>query len=248
MRALYTIIVVLCLGLCSNTLLAAEPDWQAYDQLLKKYVKPGRLSNVDLMTVDYVGVKEDAAYQQTLSQIAKFDTRQLKTKAEKLAFYINAYNILAIKMVLDHWPVKSIKDAGSLFTSVWKKDVGKINRKTISLHIIEHEILRKMGDPRIHMAIVCASISCPDLRNEAYTAKKLNNQLDDQARLFLINRKKGLYISGNTVHVSKIFDWFEDDFKVRGGVKKFIQHYNPIVKNTMEIEADIDYNWHLNNR
>ena len=248
MKRLNIIMVLLSIGLCSSLLKAEEPDWNKYDQLLSKYVKQGQLNNVNLMTVDYIGIKSDKSYQRVVSQIESFDTVKLKTKQEKLAFYINAYNVLAIKMVLDHWPVESIKDIGGLFSPVWKKEAGTINHKTVTLHHVEHEVLRKMNEPRIHMAIVCASVSCPDLRNEAYTAGKIEMQLDEQSKLFLSNNKKGLYIKGNTVYVSKIFDWFEDDFDQFGGVNRFIRKYNNNVTAGMKIDADIDYDWNLNRK
>jgi len=227
---------------------AEEPDWSSYGQLLASHVSAGMKDNVNLMTVNYTAVKADENYQLSLDTIANFDTNKLQGQNEKLAFYINAYNILAIKMVLDHWPVKSIKDAGSLFSSVWKKDVGKINQKTTSLHKVEHEILRKMAEPRIHMAIVCASVSCPDLRNEPYTSQKLSNQLDDQTQQFLKNDKKGLKLDGNTIIISKIFDWFEDDFDNQGGVKAFIRKFREDLPANIKIDADLSYNWNLNNR
>ena len=225
---------------------AAEPDWTGYTKLLSTHVKKGSIAGVDLMRVDYINIKNDPDYQMTLDMFTSFDTNKLRTDKERLAFYINAYNILAIKMVIDHWPVEGIKEIGNFFSPVWKKDVGMINRQIITLHHVEHEILRKMGDPRIHMAIVCASVSCPDLRDEAYTANQLDQQLDDQSRLFVTNSKKGVLQRGKTLHVSKIFDWFEDDFHVVGGVKKFIQRYRKDIPNNAEIDADIDYNWNLN--
>lgn len=244
---IFYIIALLGLSWSSTIVKAEELNWNDYDQLLSKYVKQGKLNNVNLMTVDYMGIKTDKNYPRVIAQLASFDPSKLQTQQERLAFYINAYNVLAIKMVLDHWPVKSIKDAGGLFSSVWKEDVGKINGKTVTLNQVEHEILRKMGEPRIHMAIVCASVSCPDLRAEAYTAKKLDNQLNEQSKLFLMNHKKGLHIKGNTAYVSKIFDWFEDDFDKVGGVKSFMRQYNKNVTARMNIDADLNYDWQLNN-
>lgn len=240
--------LMLALLMFSSSVHAAEPDWSGYDQLLKNNVSKGRLNNVDLMRVDYVNIRKHPEYAKTLAMIANFNTSNLTTKNERLAFYINAYNILAIKMVLDHWPVKNIKDIGSLFTSVWKMDVGKINGRTTTLDKVEHEILRKMDEPRIHMAIVCASVSCPDLRNEAYQAKKLNKQLDEQSAMFLNNPKKGLRIKGDTVYVSKIFDWFEKDFDGLGGVKSFIRNYRKDVPLHSSIDADLNYDWQLNKK
>ncbi|MDH5258391.1 MAG: DUF547 domain-containing protein [Gammaproteobacteria bacterium] len=248
MKMLYTFFLLLTFGFFSSLLKAEEPDWRDYNQLLEKYVEPGEINNVKLMTVDYAGLKNETKFKKVVSQIAVFDTNKLSNENERLSFYINAYNILAIKVVLDHWPVKSIKDIGNLFSPVWKRNAGVVNQKIVSLHEVEHEILRKMNEPKIHMAIVCASVSCPDLRAEAYTAAKLNSQLDEQTKKFLANNKKGLYFNGSTAYVSKIFDWFEDDFIQYGGVKSFIRHYYPNVLSTTEIDADISYDWQLNSK
>jgi len=229
-----------------TNLFAAEPDWTAYDSLLKAHVKHGQRDGVSLMAVDYVGIKNNPLYPKIIKQIENYDVSTLSNNNEKLSFYMNAYNILAIKMVLENWPVKSIKDVGSLFSSVWKKDVGKINHKIVTLSEIEHQILRKLGDPRIHMAIVCASVSCPDLRDEPYTAASLDQQLDEQSISFLNNSGKGLRIKSNVAEVSKIFDWFEEDFEVLGGVASFIRKYRTDIPAQMKIDADIDYNWNLN--
>ena len=247
MKLKNTFFVVVLLAGFSVTTFAKEPDWTTYAMLLKQSVKQGHRQGVDLMVVDYLGIKNQSPYQEVLEQIENFDTSQLTSQTERLAFYINAYNILAIKMVLDHWPLKSIKDAGGLFSSVWNKDVGKINHKLVTLNEVEHEILRKMGEPRIHMAIVCASISCPDLRTEPYTSKRLSQQLDDQTMRFLANTGKGLRIKGRVAEVSMIYDWFEEDFDKVGGVTKFIRRYRKDLPGYIKVDADIPYNWNLNN-
>ena len=155
-------------------------------------------------------------------------------------------------MVLDHYPVKSIKDAGGFFTSVWKKKVGIVGGKTRTLDEIEHRILRKMSEPRIHAAIVCASVSCPDLRREAYSAEYLEQQLDDQLRRFLANKNKGLSIDSRQkkVQLSSIFKWFKEDFDSKGGVVKFLIPYVPqdgqaVLRHGPRISY-LDYNWNLN--
>ena len=153
--------------------------------------------------------------------------------------------MLALKMVIEHYPLGSIKDIGSFFNPVWDRPAGKINGKTVSLGDIEHKILRPMGEPRIHLAIVCASVSCPDLRNEPYTAASLNTQLDEQARSFLNNENKGLRVSKKNIQISKIFNWFEEDFKQTGGVEAFIRRYRPNLAD-LSIDANIPYDWSLN--
>ncbi len=226
---------------------AVEPDWSDYDTLLRQYVSEKTRQGVKLAAVDYAGLQRDPLYLKVVELIQGFDINKLQGKQEKLAFYINAYNIFAMKMVIDHWPVASIKDAGSLFSSVWKKNIGRIDHKAVSLHYIEHGILRKMHEPRIHMAIVCASVSCPDLRREAYIAARLDAQLDDQARRFLANPAKGLRLAGDKVIISKIFDWFGDDFAETGGVIAFLRKYRPDLPASVKIDDYFDYNWNLNN-
>ena len=223
---------------------ADEPGWTSYQQVLN-HVTPGIKNNTSLMQVDYQTIKTNGSLNQAYQDLSAFKLERLSNRNEKLAFYINAYNILALKKVLDHWPTNSIKDAGSFFSSVWGQPAGSLSDKTVTLDQIEHEILRPMGEPRIHLAIVCASVSCPDLRNEPYTAKKLNKQLDDQARRFLNNPGKGLKIDKNVIRVSKIFDWFEEDFAAGGGIEKFIKHYKTDLP-PLKIKANIPYDWSVN--
>jgi len=170
----------------------------------------------------------------------------LKKHIKKLAFYINTYNILALKMMIDHWPQKSIKDIGGFFNPVWGKEAGMVAGKVVSLDDVENKIIRPMGEPRIHLAIVCASVSCPDLRSEPYTAAKLEVQLDEQVNTFLANNKKGLLVERNELIVSKIFKWFAKDFKHVGGVDSFIRQYRPDLDKAIKIEDYLDYDWSVN--
>lgn len=237
-RSLY--VALLCFA---APISAVEPDWSAYQAVLK-HVKPGTKNGVALALVDYSAIRADslaAAYR----TISEFDPSRLSGRDEQLAFYINAYNILAMKTVSDNRPLHSIKDLGNWLQPVWNKPAGVLNGKTVSLDEVEHRVLRPMGEPRIHLAIVCASVSCPDLRDEPYTAAKLSAQLDDQARRFLDNPGKGLLIEKDRIRVSKIFDWFEEDFAAGGGVEAFIRQYKPDLPK-LKIKADIDYDWSLN--
>jgi hypothetical protein len=229
---------------------AQDSSWQAFDALLKDHVSASTIDGISLHVVDYVGVSRDKNYQLALRELQYYKLSSLRSREERLAFYINAYNLLAIKMVLDHWPVESIKDVGNWVSPVWpvwKKDAGKIAGKVVSLHEVEHEILRPMGDARIHMAIVCASLSCPDIRAEVYDAENLSAQLDDQVRLFLQNQGKGLQVTRQYRRVSKIFDWFEEDFQPYGGVDGFISRYVDRAVN-LPIKANLEYNWKLNTK
>ncbi|MCH8314236.1 MAG: DUF547 domain-containing protein [Nitrospinae bacterium] len=233
--------------------LAAAFDFSGWDALLKTHVGTATRDGVVLNTVAYKSLKADPGLKKVTEGLKTASLDGLKTKEEKLSFWINTYNILAVKVVVDNYPVKSIKDVGSLFKSVWKRPAGVVAGKERSLDEVEHEILRKMGEPRIHVAIVCASVSCPDLRKEAYTPERLNEQLDDQVKKFLENTGKGMKINGKKkrIYVSSIFKWFEGDFESQGGVTKFIsQHVSPSRQKSLKDFGGklkyLDYNWDLN--
>lgn len=225
---------------------AAEPDWSEYRQILKQHLSQRTVSGIRLAWLDYSGLRNDPAWAKVVDRVAAFPENRLLTREERLAFYINAYNILAVQMVLDHWPVQSIKDAGSLLQSVWNKPAGRAAGREVTLDGIEHEILRRQGEPRIHMAIVCASLSCPDLQAEPYTAGKLSDQLDAASAGYLNNPAKGLRIEKGSVRVSKIFDWFAEDFKPSGGVEAFIARHHPGLPAQLPVRANLPYDWSLN--
>ncbi|MDH5526792.1 MAG: DUF547 domain-containing protein [Nitrospirota bacterium] len=205
---------------------------------------PGETRGVALHRVDYLAWAADPEYPRALAAFAAFDPARLEGRAERLAFWINAYNLLAIHVVIDRQVTGSIREAGSLLRSVWKRDAGTVGGRPVTLHRIEHEILRPMGDPRIHMAIVCASVSCPDLRREAYRAEWLDAQLDDQARRFLANPGKGA-VGADAVTVSRIFDWFAGDFGGTGGVLAFVGRYREGAHPT-RLDGYFEYDWGLN--
>ncbi len=233
--------------------LAAAFDFSDWDALLKKHVKTTTIEGVALNAIAYKDLKADPEFKKVVGGLKTASLKDLKTPEEKLTFWINVYNVLAVKVVVDNYPVKSIKDVGSVFKAVWKRPAGVVAGKERTLNEVEHEILRKMGDPRIHVAIVCASVSCPDIRNEAYTAEQLDAQLDDQMRKFLENRGKGLKIDEKKkrIYLSAIFKWFKDDFESQGGVISFISQYvSPSEKKNLQKFGKnlkyLDYNWELN--
>jgi len=236
---------LVCLTLLSATSAASEPDWGQYEEVLAAHVSPSREYGVDLTVVDYPALRADPRFTRAIKVVEEFPTARLATPAERLAFLLNAYNLYALKMVADHWPLGSIKEVGNLFRPVWSRPAGMLDGRQVSLDDIEHERLRKLGEPRIHVAIVCASVSCPDLRAEPYRATDLDAQLEDQATRFLANPGKGMRIDGTTVHVSKIFDWFARDFGGRLGVAAFVTRYHALPAGA-EIEADLPYDWRVN--
>jgi len=247
-RFFNTLVFMLLTASAAGTSMADEPDWTGYNSLLHHYVKAGEKDGVQLNLVDYAGWSKDPLWPAVQQDLQSVDLQQLGSRDERLAFWINAYNILAIKVVLDHQPLQSIRDAGHLFSPVWKQPAGIVGGQMRTLHDVEHEILRSMGEPRVHFAIVCASVSCPDLRQEVYRADQLEAQLDDQARRFLVKPGKGIrYVDGGA-EVSKIFDWFEDDFAIRGGVKQLVAHYAGVDANGLQLVGYLDYKWSLNGK
>lgn len=227
----------------SNIAWGKEPTWQHYQNLLDNYTQLGAINQIPSRLVDYQALRGSKALKNAINELESFDAKQLHTKAEVLSFYINAYNLYAIKMVAEHYPTDSIRDIGSFFSPVWKKPVGKIGNQEVSLHDIEHNILRKLDEPRIHFAIVCASLSCPTLSSKAYRSDNLYHQLDNQTNQFLQDQRKGVAIRSGKLYLSKIFDWFEEDFARDGGPKRFIRKYRKLPD--LDIKY-LEYDWTLN--
>jgi len=232
----------------------AAGEGDAYARLLATHIRPGVISGIRLHAVDYRAVKADPDYAGALADLAAARP-DARPEPDQFAFWVNAYNLLAIKAVLDQYPVSSIRDGGSLFQSIWKKPVGTVDGREYSLDDIEHGILRKrFREPRVHFAIVCASLSCPDLRREPYRGATLGAQLDAAARGFLENPTKGLVpgTDGRSARVSSIFKWFRDDFGGAGGVAAFIKaRAGPAVAARLTGLTDagltyLDYDWSLN--
>lgn len=240
-------LLLLTLPFClAATAGAAYPDFNAYSGLLADYVSEGERAGMRLNLVDYPAWQRDARAGQALEELAGFDPATLASREQRLAFYINAYNLLAIHMVNRHWPVDSIKDAGSWLSPVWKKTAGEIGGEAVSLHHVEHEVLRKLGEPRIHFAIVCASLSCPDLPAAPFGPSRLDQQLEQATRDFLHHDSKGLRVENGVIRVSRIFDWFEEDFTGLGGVEAFVRRYRPDLPDDLPVKANLPYDWALN--
>lgn len=205
--------------------------------------------------VDYRALSRDPLWPQVVAGLGEEDPRLLETREEKLAFWINAYNILAIDLVIQNYPIQSIRDIGYWFSPVWKKTAGQIGGRSYSLDEIEHEILRPLGDPRIHGAIVCASISCPSLLRTPYRAPTVGSQMDESLRAWMRRPDKGMVLDpeNRVLRVSKVFDWFREDFESVGGVRPFVTRYAPPEEAAWLAEESapvsiryFDYDWNLN--
>lgn len=167
--------------------------------------------------------------------------KDLWSKEDKLAYWINAYNALTIDLILRNYPLKSIKD----IDKPWDQRLWKFGNKWLNLNDIEHQILRKMNEPRIHFAIVCASFSCPKLQNKAFTATNLEAQLTEATKQFLADETRN-NISENNLKLSKIFKWFAKDFKTDGSLIDFLNKYTEVEISSKAKKSFKDYNWDLN--
>lgn len=217
-----------------------------YRNLLSSYVKPGKKEGIEGMVVNYAGWAKDSQHALAMENLTKINPETFHDKHAQMAFWINAYNLLTIDLIVKSKEEESINNLGGLFTSPWKKHKWEIGNRHYTLDEIEHEILRPMNDPRVHMAINCASLSCPDLRPEPYMRAKLDNQLDDQVKIFLNNDQKGMKQTGELAEVSSIFKWFREDFGDEKGVVAFINEHRHSAPPIKRISNYIDYNWQLN--
>ncbi|MEL7022044.1 MAG: DUF547 domain-containing protein [Bacteroidota bacterium] len=221
-------------------------EHKLWDELVRTHVSPSG-------DVDYKALLKDSTKMNQYLELLRSAHPNKKnwTRDERLAYWINAYNAFTVKLILDNYPLYSIKDIkeGLPFISdTWTIEFIQIEGKTYHLNHIEHGIIRpRFEEPRIHFAVNCASISCPKLRNEAYTAARLEEQLSAQARDFLANPSKNQLANGDTVKLSKIFDWFKGDFKKNHpSVLDFINEYAPQkISKTADVSY-LDYNWQLN--
>ena len=190
----------------------SHPAWNA---LLKKHVVLQDTGNASRL--QYSAMAQERAvlqeYLQGLSRVSETEFTAF-SRPEQMAFLINAYNAHTVEKVLTRYPnLKSIWDFGRFFSNPFRDPFFSLLGGKMTLDTLEHEILRKRyPDPRIHYAVNCASIGCPMLREEAYVGIDLENQLEEQARRFLSDRTRNR-ARGGRLEVSKIFDWFKEDFE-----------------------------------
>ena len=240
-------VLFLFVALLPAQALADDAPYAKYDALLRRYVDEQGM-------VDYAAFKanDERALRACVEELAGMDPARMGSAAKK-AYWINVYNAVTLQAMLEFWPLESIKDKVSSLPGgydVWD-DYG-FGPKKLSLNHVEHQILRKMGDPRVHAAIVCASRGCPILLNAAYVPAKLDAQLDASVRKWLRDPKRGLKLAGDEVLLSKIFSWFGDDFaEDEAGRLAWIARYvAPGVAKKLRsgaLEVDfLDWDWSIN--
>ena len=231
MKRLVILITFILISLNSK---AQKIDHTLWSSFLQKHVTANG-------NVNYKSIKANEADLNTyLNQFVKISPQESWAKNETLAYWINAYNAFTIKLIIDNYPVNSIKD----IKNPWDKKFIPVDGKMISLNFIEHSILRKMNEPRIHFAINCASVSCPKLLNKAYLPETLDSQLDVATTTFISSENNS--IKQDKLALSKIFKWFAEDFKKEGSLIDFLNNYSKTKINSNPKIVYFGYNWDLN--
>ncbi len=203
-------------------------DHAVWDELLERYLVTDDPSGVNLFAYSRVSATDRAALQQYLFMLQAVTVDSLN-RDEQMAYWINLYNALTIALVLDHWPVESIRvinpGGGSLFSrGPWDAEVAQVQERALTLNDIEHRILRPIWqDPRIHYAVNCASFGCPDLQPIAFTGADMEPMLE-QAAITYINHPRGVEADGRVLRLSSIYDWFSEDFG--DSRESLLQHLN----------------------
>jgi len=230
-----------------------SPDHGVWDAFLKTYVKddPAGLNRVDYAGVTDTDKNALAAY---IKSLAATKVTSLNRGAQQ-AYWINLYNALTVQVILDHQPVESIRDIdispGLFSDGPWGKKLIEIEGAPVSLDDIEHRILRPIwNDPRVHYAVNCASVGCPDLIARAYSAADMDRLLSENAVAY-INSPRGVHLKGGEIVASSIYDWFAEDFggTEKGVIAHLVQYATGARKAALEKATgidDYDYDWSLN--
>ncbi len=229
----------------NNSSLSNPVDHKLWDELLHAHVN-------DKGLVDYQGMIADSTKLNKYLDMLSVNPpdEDIWTKSAQLAYWINAYNAFTVQLIIRNYPEKSIKDlAGGIpfVNTPWDIKFIHIGDKTYDLNNLEHGIIRKQFDEeRIHFALVCAAMSCPPLRNEAYTADKLDAQLNDQATTFFNDPAKNK-ISKDKAEISPILKWYGGDFKDKApSLRAYVNQYSKVQINQGVDIGFTDYNWELN--
>lgn len=233
--ALKMILLFTMLGLVARP--SAQVSHEIWDSLLQKHVSA-------LGKVDYEGLNKDRSRLESYLQLLREHTpTEGWSQNERLAYWINAYNAFTVQLILDHYPIQSIRD----IDKPWDTPFIHLGGQTYSLNQIEHEIIRKQfEEPRIHFAVNCAAQSCPPLLNRAYVSDQLDRQLEQQTRAYVNNPKHNV-LSKEKAELSEIFNWYRDDFTKGSTLIAFINRYS---RTPVGVQAAISfkpYDWRLNN-
>ncbi|NNF84381.1 MAG: DUF547 domain-containing protein [Deltaproteobacteria bacterium] len=229
-------------------------DHVSWDQFLKKYVVTNRPSGINRVRYASVTPEDRKALAAYLERLQQVEVTRLPRDEQK-AYWINLYNALTVSVVLTHYPVKSIRDINispGIFTrGPWGAKSLTIQGQKVSLNDIEHRILRPQGkDNRVHYAVNCASLGCPNLQPVAYTPGNTKTILEKGTREY-VNHERGARWEGNRLYLSSIYDWFQADFgdSEEGVILHLLQYAEPeLAKKLKNFHGEIsyDYDWRIN--
>lgn len=225
----------------------AEPDYSVYDRILRDHVQNGSRQGINGTIINYRGIASDSAWPSVVTMMENYPVASLQSRNEKLAFYLNLYNIFVLDLIQKNPGISSINDLSGR-TEIWHQPVGTVGGVSVSLNQLQYEYIKPLDNPYMHFALVCGALSCPDLRREAYRSENLSRQLSSQALRFINNSSKGLEVENGAVKVSRIFEWYAEDFGGEAGVREWLTRY---MRSGLPEDYRIDYkeyNWDLNGR
>lgn len=263
-RAGFALLTAYAFLLISISSAFGQFDHNAWDNLLKTHVE--KINGGQATQVNYGGMLRDRgqlrAYLDQLADISREEFDRWSHE-DQLAFLINTYNACTVELILTEYPdIRTIRQIGFFPFSAWRRDIVELFGDEMSLDDVEHGMIRGWGiynEPRIHFAVNCAAIGCPALRAEAYVGSRLEEQLEDNTKLFLMDRSRN-YFENNQVYISSIFDWYEEDFEQGwqgvNSVGEFLSRYGSelgipqsylgrLRQNQIPIRH-LDYDWDLN--
>lgn len=251
-RAL-ALLVAFLLALLPAPARAAEP----FDQTHARFARVLAAVVKDAL-VDYKKLKADPteldAYLQAVASVPAAEFARW-SEADRLALLLNLYNAQTLRLIVNHYPVKSIRSIGLLPGAAWSELNVRFGGQILTLDHLEHKIIRvDYREPRIHFAVVCAALGCPPLRGEPFMGARLNEQLDDQTRQFLATPAKNRFDAAkNTLHLSPIFKWYAGDFtQPAGSLARYVKPFLPEAQRAALTDPDkvkvkfTDYDWALN--
>ncbi|MFT7434039.1 MAG: hypothetical protein ACI9TY_001684 [Alphaproteobacteria bacterium] len=256
MHFIFNIIVAIALLSVNIEAQASNKDdfLVPYAKLLSKYVHPSTKNGIKGTGVDYLGWQSDPLHAEALELLLSVNTSEVNTKEDKLSFWTNAYNLLTIDLIIKQGERETIHNLGGLVGDPWNEFSWVIDGLEYTLGQIHHQTLRLLGEPRVHFALTCAAVSCPDLKNEPYWPEKIYSQLENRTALFIKNKGKGAVAiipkqgrshirKRHTFNASQMFQWFTNDFD-SGQIKHFIGRYIPLER--AEFGTYLNHDWALN--
>ncbi len=233
----------------SSVCIAQLPYEQLWTSVLEQHLVDGKKKGIHSNLIDYNKLLESQTFISIVRYFNEFDLNTLESNEDRFAFWLNVYNVSVVKIVLENYPLASIKDAGTLISPIWTQPLVSVGGILFSLKDIEDNFLKPLKDSRYHFALFKGTLSGANLRNEAYSASTLNTQLNDQLFNFFKNKSKGIKLNKGTkdLEVSRIFKWETSSFDADGGVMVFIQKHSDIDYSRYSLSF-LNYNWMLNKK